>query len=102
MSSTGAVGALQVVLGGIAGSFVTWCLTWYRERRRMIDAAREPQRQAIAGIAAAAHELFMQQVRRSQLARDRANQLEGKPLRFLPGHFDGLAHNLLQDKVRDA
>jgi hypothetical protein len=67
MSSTGAAGALQVVLGGIAGSLVTWCLTWYRERRRLIDAAREPQRQAIAGIAAAAYELFMQQVRRSQL-----------------------------------
>jgi hypothetical protein len=92
--SSGAVGALQVVLGGFAGSFVTWCLTWYRERRRMIDAAREPQRQAIAGIAAAAYELFMRMVRRSQLAGDRANQLEGKPLRFLPAHFDGLAHEL--------
>jgi hypothetical protein len=95
MSSSGVAGALQVVLGGIAGSFVTWCLTWYRERRRMIDAAREPQRQAIAGIAAAAHEMFMQQVRRSQLARDRANALEGKSLQFSPAvSFDGLAADL--------
>lgn len=60
----------------------------------MIDAAREPQRQAIAGIAAAAYELFMRMVRRSQLARDRANQVEGKPLQFSPAHFDGLAHEL--------
>jgi Ni/Co efflux regulator RcnB len=95
MSSTGVAGALQVVLGGVAGSFLTWCLTWYREQRRMIDAAREPQRQAIAGIAAAAHELFIQQVRRSQLARDRANALEGKPLQFSPAQsFDGLVADL--------
>jgi len=95
MSSTGAAGALQVVGSGFAGSFLTYCLTWYREQRRMIDAAREPQRQAIAGIAAAAHEYFMQQVRRSQLTRDHANTLEGKPPQFSPPQsFDGLAVDL--------
>jgi hypothetical protein len=95
MSSTGAAGALQVVLGGVAGSFVTWCLTWFREQRRLIDAARAPQRQAIAGIAAAAHELCIQQLRRSQLSRDGANALEGKPLQFsLSQSFDGVGVDL--------
>jgi hypothetical protein len=94
MSSTGAAGALQIVLGGIAGSLLTWCLTWLRERRRLSDALRAPQREAIAAIVASAHELFIQEGRRTQLLIDRANVQEGKQRQFSQESFAGLAVEL--------
>lgn len=46
-----------IVGGGIAGSSLTYALTWFRERRRLTDAYRAPQREAVAGILSAVYEL---------------------------------------------
>jgi hypothetical protein len=50
---------LPVICGGIAGSLVTYGLTWVRERRRNDGAYRAPQRIAIGDIVAATHELTL-------------------------------------------
>lgn len=50
---------LQIVGGGVTGAALTYGLTWWRERRRMKDAYRAPQREAIAGIVTAVHELLV-------------------------------------------
>lgn len=50
---------LQIVGGGVAGGLLTYALTWWRERRRMKDAYRAPQREAVAGIMTAVHELLV-------------------------------------------
>jgi hypothetical protein len=47
----------QLFVSGAVGSSLTYAFTWWRERRRMQDAYRAPQRQAIGDILAAAHEL---------------------------------------------
>ncbi len=47
----------QLFVSGAVGSSLTFAFTWWRERRRMQDAYRAPQRQAIGDIVAAAHEL---------------------------------------------
>jgi hypothetical protein len=47
----------QLFVSGAVGSSLTYVFTWWRERKRMQDAYRAPQRQAIADILAAAHEL---------------------------------------------
>lgn len=46
----------QLFVSGAVGSSLTWALTWWRERKRMQDAYRAPQRQAIAEILTAGHE----------------------------------------------
>ena len=51
---------LTAIGGGIAGSFLTYCLSWIRESRRTADAFRTPQRQAIVDILAAAFDFNMQ------------------------------------------
>ncbi|MEU6563335.1 hypothetical protein [Nocardia nova] len=43
--------------GGVIGSSVTYVITYVRERRKLHDAYRTPQRDAIGGIVAATHEL---------------------------------------------
>ena len=48
---------LSIVGGGIAGSALTYGLTWLRERRRTTDAYRAPQREAVAKILSAGYEL---------------------------------------------
>ncbi len=48
---------IHLVGGGLVGSGVTYGLSWWRERKRMKDAYRAPQREAIGGIIAAANEL---------------------------------------------
>lgn len=47
----------QLLVSGAVGSSLTYLLTWWRERRRVLDGYRAPQRQAIGDILAAAHEL---------------------------------------------
>lgn len=47
----------QLFVSGAVGSSLTYALTWWRERKRMQDANRAPQRQAIGDILAAAHQL---------------------------------------------
>lgn len=47
----------QLFVSGAVGSSLTYALTWWRERKRMQDAYRAPQRQAIGDILAAAHQL---------------------------------------------
>ncbi len=49
----------QLLVSGAVGSSLTYSLTWWRERKRMKDAYRAPQRDAIAGIIAATHELLL-------------------------------------------
>ncbi|BCO57887.1 hypothetical protein KN246_14700 [Mycobacterium intracellulare] len=46
----------QLFVSGAVGSSLTYALTWWRERKRMQDAYRAPQRQAIAEILTAGHE----------------------------------------------
>jgi hypothetical protein len=41
--------------GGVAGSLVSFGLSWARENRRSLDAYRTPQRQAIEDIVTATH-----------------------------------------------
>lgn len=50
---------LPVICGGIAGSALTYGLTWVREHRRTNDAYRAPQRVAIGDIVAAVYELTL-------------------------------------------
>lgn len=47
----------QLFVSGAVGSSLTYGFTWWREHKRMQDAYRAPQRQAIGDILAAAHEL---------------------------------------------
>lgn len=48
-----------VIGGGLVGSFLTWLLTFVRERRRTNDAYRAPQRIAIGEIVEATYELTL-------------------------------------------
>lgn len=43
--------------GGIIGSTLTYAITYFRERRKLIDAYRAPQREAVGSILAAADAL---------------------------------------------
>jgi len=47
----------QLFVSGAVGSSLTYAFTWWREHKRIQDAYRAPQRQAIGDIVAAAHEL---------------------------------------------
>jgi hypothetical protein len=47
----------QLIVSGAVGSALTYGLTWWREHRRLQDAYRAPQRQAIGEILAAGHVL---------------------------------------------
>ncbi|WP_156767125.1 hypothetical protein [Mycobacterium sp. E796] len=51
--------------GGVAGSALTYGLTWFREQRRTVDAYRAPQRRAIGDIIAATNEM---QLRADEIA----------------------------------
>jgi hypothetical protein len=46
---------LPFLSGGVAGSLVSFGLSWARENRRSLDAYRTPQRQAIEDIVTATH-----------------------------------------------
>lgn len=46
----------QLFISGAVGSLLTYVLSWWRERNRMKDAYRAPQREAIVEILTAAHE----------------------------------------------
>lgn len=46
----------QLFVSGAVGSVLTYAFTWWRERRRLQDAYRAPQRQAIVEILTAGHE----------------------------------------------
>ena len=46
----------QLLISGTAGSALTYALTWWRENKRMQDAYRAPQRQAIAEILTAGYD----------------------------------------------
>jgi hypothetical protein len=75
---------LTAGLGGVLGAFLTYGLSWFRERRRTLDAYRAPQRAAIADIVAATHELLMQQFLWRDLSLafielDRENRLDELP-----------------------
>ena len=50
------------VLGGVLGSWVTYGLTFPRERRRTRDAYRGPQRRAIGEILTATHALMLREL----------------------------------------
>ncbi|MDX1873553.1 hypothetical protein SBI67_15630 [Mycolicibacterium sp. 120266] len=73
----------QLFVSGAVGSLLTYAFTWWREHRRMQDANRAPQRQAIGDILAAAHELQLRVLnwRRvltdliDEIRQDRANNL---------------------------
>lgn len=50
------IALLPYIGGGVAGSTLTWGLTWVREHRRTVDSYRAPQRHAVGEVLAAAHE----------------------------------------------
>jgi hypothetical protein len=82
VSTIGAL--LPVVAGGVAGSFLTYGLTWWRERRRTTDAYRAPQRTAIGEISAATYELTMRMMAFRAVCENLCDQYEGKPFRKIP------------------
>lgn len=73
----------QLFVSGAVGSSLTYAFTWWRERRRMQDAYRAPQRQAIGDILASAHEFQLRALnwRRAltdliaEIRQDRADNL---------------------------
>ena len=68
---------VTVIGGGIAGSALTYGLTWFREHRRMQDAYRAPQRQAIGGIVAATHDLVLRAYEFRLAIQNLADQADG-------------------------
>ena len=72
---------LTVIGAGIAGSGLTYGLTWLRESRRTIDANRAPQRAAIAEIVEATYELTLRVFAFRDVCEERARQSEGKTFR---------------------
>ncbi|KLI07909.1 hypothetical protein ACT17_02845 [Mycolicibacterium conceptionense] len=75
---------LTVVGGGIAGSALTYGLTWLRERRRTADAYRAPQRAAVGEISAATYELTLRMFAFRDVCENLVNQHEGKLHRQIP------------------
>jgi hypothetical protein len=78
------VDILTVIGGGIAGSALTYGLTWVRERRRTNDAYRAPQRVAIADIVEATYELTLRIYSFRDVCEELAKQSEGKDFREIP------------------
>jgi hypothetical protein len=72
---------LTVIGAGIAGSALTYALTWLRESRRTKDANRAPQRAAIAEIVEATYELTLHVFALRDAYEERARQSEGKRFR---------------------
>ena len=72
---------LTVIGAGIAGSALTYGLTWLRESRRTKDANRAPQRAAIAEIVEATYELTLRVFAFRDAREERARQSEGKTFR---------------------
>ncbi|MCA4725431.1 hypothetical protein [Mycolicibacterium fortuitum] len=60
----------QLFISGAVGSSLTYALTWWRERKRMQDAYRAPQRQAIADILTAGHEFQLRALNWRRLLTD--------------------------------
>lgn len=74
----------QLVVSGAAGSSLTYAFTYLRERKRMQDAYRAPQRQAIAEILTAGHEfqlsaLNWRRVQADLIAEIRQSRTENLP-----------------------
>lgn len=69
---------ISAIGGGIAGSCLTYALTWFRERRRTIDSYRQPQRHAIGDIVAATHQLLVAEGDLRRLAVDLRKQQIGQ------------------------
>jgi hypothetical protein len=74
----------QLFVSGAVGSSLTWGLTWWRERKRIQDAYRAPQRQAIAEILTAGHEfqlraLNLRRVLTDLIAEIRQDRTENMP-----------------------
>jgi hypothetical protein len=72
---------LTVVGAGIAGSALTYGLTWLRESRRTKDGYRAPQRAAIGEIVEATHELTQRVFAFRDACEERVRQSEGKTFR---------------------
>jgi hypothetical protein len=72
---------LTVIGAGIAGSALTYALTWLRESRRSKDANRAPQRAAIAEIVEATYELTLRVFAFRDACEERARQGEGETFR---------------------
>jgi hypothetical protein len=72
---------LTVIGAGIAGSALTYPLTWLRESRRTKDANRAPQCAAIAEIVEATYELRLRVFAFRDAYEERARQSEGKRFR---------------------
>jgi len=77
----GFVTILNVICAGIAGSGLTYGLTWVRERRRTNDAYRAPQRVVIGDIVAATHELTLRVYAFRDVNEELAKESEGKEFR---------------------
>jgi hypothetical protein len=78
---------LQIIGGGLVGSAVTYTLTWWRERRRMKDSYRAPQREAIGAIVASVHELLVSEA----VMRAAAEKLASHPDDITDAEIDALS-----------
>ena len=65
----------QLFVSGAVGSSLTYAFTWWREHKRMKDAFRAPQRQAIADMLAAGHELQLSVINWSRALTDLAVEI---------------------------
>ena len=72
---------LTVIGAGIAGSALTYALTWLRRSRRHQRPNRAPQRAAIADIVEATYELTLRVFAFRDACEERARQSEGKTFR---------------------
>jgi hypothetical protein len=71
--------ALPYVGGGLLDAGLTYALTWFRERRRTLDAYRAPQREAIGEIVTAAHQFLMREVETRFLFTEFVERLRQRP-----------------------
>lgn len=71
----------QLIVSGAVGSSLTYVFTWWRERKRMKDAYRAPQREAIGGIIAATHELLLAEGDFRDVIGELAKDGRGQPAR---------------------
>jgi hypothetical protein len=74
---------LKFIASGALGAGVTYGLTWFRERRRTLDAYRAPQRQAIGDIIAATHELVLSEYDLREAVTELLDEAAGRPHREL-------------------
>ena len=74
----------QLFVSGAVGSSLTYVFTFLRERKRMEDAYRTPQRHAIGEILAAGHELQLRQLEWRNAMTDLSDAIQQERAESMP------------------